>query len=148
MDTLLKANQEMVRFHGLNATAVELGMSSTSLHSRIYGIKGMSLRHEHLMQLQHISGTTLYAQAVACESGGAFYELPAVGDLDGADLSDKILEMHEMNGLLASTFREAKKDDCIDAAERADLEKIFHALHKSTQEVRGVMFAVYCKQEA
>ncbi|WP_431477799.1 hypothetical protein [Massilia eburnea] len=50
-------------------------------------------------------------------------------------------------GHLYDVFSEATKDGVIDRAERVSLEEIGATLHKRTETLLALMFAVYCPRK-
>jgi hypothetical protein len=135
----------MITVHGWNGTAATLGMKRASLEARVYELNGHGMRVETAMMVQAYSGTTLFAQAVAAASGGVFIELPAAGPLNGVELEGKFHELYAEIGDLSREYSAAIADGEIDARERAKLERIEGAMHKTVKELMGTMFRVYCR---
>jgi hypothetical protein len=140
--------QEMIKVHGRAATAATLGMTTAALDGRVYELKGCGMRDNTALLIQTYSGTTLYAQWVAEQSGGVFMELPADDDVCDEALDESLLLLCEQMGSLAKTYREAKKDGVIDRKERADLSHIANDIHATVKKSMYTMFKVYCKQES
>ncbi|OEZ85619.1 hypothetical protein JAB8_38010 [Janthinobacterium sp. HH106] len=134
---------------GWDAIAAALGMSRNGLENRIYERKGQGVAVDTALQLQAFSNTTLFAEAVAASSGGAFVKLPA--DLsDGNEvIAKKFREVYIRLGRFAEHFEAAiAGDDEIDEKERAELDAIMHGIHKSLSEMMAMSIRVYCKPEA
>lgn len=139
--------QEMIKVHGRAATAATLGMTTAALDGRVYELKGCGMRDNTALLIQTYSGTTLYAQWVAEQSGGVFMELPADDDMHGEAIDESMLLMCEQLGDLARTYRAAKEDGKIDRKEKADLSHIANDLHSTLKKSLFSMFKVFCKQE-
>jgi hypothetical protein len=144
MDMLI-AYQEMIRVHGWNGTAATLGMTKSALEARVYEVKGSGMRVDTALLIQSYAGTKHFAQAVAAASGGVFVDLPDAESAHGEDLENKFHELVCELGDLSKTYGDAKKDGEIDARERAALENISQQMHKTLQELMGLMFQVYCR---
>lgn len=138
--------QEMIKVHGRAATAATLGMTAAALDARVYELKGCGMRDNLALLIQTYSGTTMFAEWVAEQSGGVFMELPTDDDINGEALDESMLLLCEQLGKLAKTYREAKKDGEIDRKERADLSLIANDLHATLKKSMHVMFKVYCPQ--
>jgi len=140
--------KDMITVHGWNGTAATLGMKRSSLEARVYELGGHGMRVETAMMVQAYSGTTLFAQAVAAASGGVFIELPTAGPLDGEELEAKFHELYAVLGDLSREYRAAIEDNEINARERAKLQRIEGAMHKTMKELMTTMFRVYCRAPA
>jgi hypothetical protein len=142
---LLKAYQEMIKVHGWIGTASTLGMAKSALEARVYEIKGSGMRVDTALLIQAHAGTKHFAQAVAHASGGVYVDLPTAECSHTDDLEAKFHELVSELGNLSKTYGEAKKDGEIDARERAELKGIAQQMHKTLQELTGLMFHVYCR---
>jgi len=129
---------------GWDAIAAALGMSRNGLENRVYERKGQGVAVDTALQLQAFSGTTLFAEAVAASSGGAFVKLPADLSEGNEVLAKKFREVYVRLGGFAARFEEATADDVIDDRERADLDAIMDGLHKSLAEMMALTYRVYC----
>ncbi|SFD03408.1 YmfL family putative regulatory protein [Collimonas sp. OK412] len=132
---------------GWDAMCGALGYSRDALENRIYEKKGQSLWVETALQMQSLSGTTLFAEAVATASGGVFVTLPAPSEIDNEALLSKFNKLHTHIGLLSRRFNEATEDGEIDKRERADLAAIGDEIHRHTQELLALTFRIYCRGE-
>lgn len=132
---------------GWDAMAAALGMSRDALENRIYERKGQSLLTETDMQMQSFSGTKLFAQAVADQSGGTYLELPAIAEVDDVPLVTKWNELYTELGRLSQRFNEAIADDHVDKKERTDLTDIVQVIHRRAEELIALTFKVYCSPE-
>lgn len=144
----LKAYQEMIKVHGWAGTAATLGMAKSALEARVYEIKGSGMRVDTAMLIQAHAGTTHFAQAVAHATGGVYIDLPKAECAHEEDLESKFHDLVIVLGNLSKTSCEAKRDGEIDARERAHLEDIAQQMHKTLQELMGLMFQVYCRPAA
>ncbi len=132
---------------GWDAICGALCMSRASLENRIYERKGQGVDVELAMQMQAFSGTTLFAEAVASASGGAFVKLPEVCGVDNDALLAKFNQLHSKLGLLSQRFSEYTEDNEIDSRERADLTAIGDEIHRTMQELLAITFRIYCCDE-
>lgn len=142
---LLTAYQDMIKVHGWNGTAATLGMTKSALEARVYEVKGSGMRVDTALLIQAYAGTTHFAQAVAQASGGVYVDLPRAECMHGEDLEAKFHELVCELGNLSKTYGDAKRDGEIDPRERAQLEGIAQQMHKTLQELTGLMFHVYCR---
>lgn len=145
---LLTAYQEMIKVHGWAGTAATLGMTKSALEARVYEVKGSGMRVDTAMLIQTYAGTKHFAQAVAHASGGVYVDLPTAECSHGEDLETKFRQLVCDLGDLSKTYGVAKADGEIDARERADLESIAQQMHKTLQELMGLMFRIYCRPSA
>lgn len=129
---------------GWDAIAAALGMSRNGLENRVYERKGQGITVDTALQLQAFSSTTLFAEAVAASSGGAFVKLPADLSEGNEVLAKKFREVYVRLGGFAARFEEVTVDDVIDDRERADLDAIMDGLHKSLAEMMALTYRVYC----
>lgn len=145
-----KSYLEMIRAYpgGWDAMAAALGMTRMALENRIYERKGQSLLVETAMMMQHMSGTSHYAEAVAQQSGGVFVMLPKVGDIGNEELLNEFTLLYEDLGKLSTEFRKAVVDNEIDSKERDRLDETARKIHQTVQQLLALMFMVYCKPEA
>lgn len=133
---------------GWDAMCGALGMSRSSLENRVYERKGQSVAVDTALQLQAFSDTTLFAEAVATESGGVFLKLPADLDHRNVDLGKKWRELNVRIGELAVTFDSAiEGDDEIDPKERRKLEAAGADMQRTIAELLALSFRVYCKPD-
>lgn len=131
---------------GWDAMAERLGISRASLQNRIYGVRGQSVDVDLALQMQAVSESSMFAEAIATASGGVFVKLPNVDYIDNDDLLAKVMELQTELGTLTSTFLEAINGDGeIDSRERSAIESIKEEMHKTLSELTGLMFRIYCK---
>lgn len=133
---------------GWDAIAAALGMSRNGLENRVYERKGQGVTVDTALQLQAFSGTTLFAEAVAASSGGAFVKLPE--DIcDGNEaLAKKFRDIYVRLGVFASHFEEATADEVIDPRERACLDADIDGLQRGLSELMALTIRVYCLPNA
>jgi hypothetical protein len=132
---------------GWDAMCATLGYSRDALENRVYEKKGQSLLVETALQMQSISGTKLFAEAIATISGGVFVMLPESSEIDNEALLSKFNKLHTHIGLLSRRFNEATEDGEIDKRERADLSAIGDEIHRHTQELLALTFRIYCRSD-
>lgn len=132
---------------GWDAIAAAMGMSRNALQNRVYELKGQGIAVDTALQLQAFSGTTLFAEAVAASSGGAFVKLPA--DLsDGNEvLAKKFRDIYVRLGTFVAHFEEATADEVIDARERAYLDADMDGLQRALAELMALTIRVYCEAD-
>lgn len=132
---------------GWNSLAKAMVMSRNSLENRVYENKRQTMSVDDALLMQKMTGTTLFAEAVAASSGGAFVKLPAEM-VDGREmLAKKFREVYVRLGGFAQRFEEATEDDIIDDRERADLDAIMDGLHRSLAEMMALTIRVYCNPD-
>lgn len=149
MDTIRQANLDMIKaLPGSWAEAFQgLGLKSqAALENRVYERQGQSMRVSHSLSLQALSNTTRYAEAVSQLSGGVFIRLPETVNVGKDDLLEKFNVLYAELGLLSASFREAIKDDEVNAEEKADLTQIGQQIHRIVEELLRLTFVVYCKE--
>lgn len=132
---------------GWDVMAAHLGMSRSCLQNRIYEVKGQSVLVETAMTMQQKSGTTIFAEMVARISGGAFFKLPDLGEMDRADLLSRFNRLHARVGELSAQFSDFTKDDEIDRKEREKLERTGAEIHEALGELLAMAFSVYCREK-
>lgn len=132
---------------GWDAIAAALGMSRNALENRIYETKRQSMTVDTALLMQKMTGSTLFAEAVAASSGGAFVKLPA--DLsDGNEvLAKKFRDIYVRLGTFAAHFEEATADEVIDARERAYLDADMDGLQRALSELMALTIRVYCEAD-
>lgn len=133
---------------GWDAVATHLGMSRSSLENRVYERKGQQVSTDDALQMQALSDTNHFAEAVAMRSGGVFVAIPGIGEeADNDELLSKFVKLTTRFGELAKRHAEATADGEIDAAEKADLIAIGNGIHQSVQELLHCSFNIHCKPE-
>lgn len=130
---------------GWDAVAPAIGFSRDALENRIYERKGQGMLVDTALQLQATTETTFFAQAVAQASGGVFLPMPGGGEHDREELLAKFNELYAELGDLSVTFKDAVKDDEIDATERAALTDVGHKIHRTVEGLLGLTFQIYCR---
>ncbi|WP_092713907.1 YmfL family putative regulatory protein [Janthinobacterium sp. OK676] len=132
---------------GWDAIAAALGMSRNGLENRVYERKGQGVTVDTALQLQAFSGTTLFAEAVAASSGGAFVKLPEDMSDGNEVLAKKFRDIYVRLGIFASHFEEATADELIDPRERACLDADIDGLQRGLSELMALTIRVYCKPD-
>lgn len=129
---------------GWAAISAALGMSESALNNRVYERKGQRVDVETAMQLQAFSGTTLFAEAVARDSGGVFFRLPeAAIDITNEELLSKLTQLLTELGSLSETHNRAIEDGVIDDEEKDRLDKIAERIHRRLQEFMAQTYRVF-----
>lgn len=129
---------------GWGAMCGALAMTHAALENRIYERKGQGLLVETALLMQSFSGTTLFAEAVATASGGAFVKLPEDMDFANEEIGKKWRSLYVELGILAAHFDEATADQVIDKREQAVLEADTARAHKVLAELMALTKRVYC----
>lgn len=130
---------------GWPVMAAALGLSHDGLENRIYERKGQTVSVELALQMQKVSKTALFAQELAKDAGGVFLKLPDRADHDNEELLAKFMELNAELGLMATEFKEAVKDNEIDAGEKRALESDAQKIHRTVEELLGLAFSIYCQ---
>lgn len=92
---------------GWDAMAAAVGLSRMGLENRIYERKGQAIMVETAMAMQAASGTSLFAETVAQDSGGVFITIPAFDGVADIELLDAYTAMVEDEGKFAKDFRDS-----------------------------------------
>lgn len=124
--------------------AAHLAMTESALKNRAYETKGQSLSTSDALELQHLSGTTFFAEAIAQASGGAFVKLPQPGEIENESIQVLFNENYAELGKLFAAYAASSADGVIDAAERENLQRLAGQIHVKVQTLLGVIFSVYC----
>ena len=146
MDQMTTTYQDMIKVHGWIGTAAQMNMTRSQLEARVYEVKGSGMRVSTAQLLQRLSGTKLFAQAVAVEAGGVFVDMPEVEAFAAGDLMGKFLELQSHFGNLSTTYAKAIEDRVIDSGERRDLSDIEAAMHITLCELMATMYHVHCRK--
>lgn len=133
---------------GWDAIAAAMGTSRNRLENRVYETKRMTMPVDMALVLQKLTGTTLFAEAVAASSGGAFVKLPA--DLSDCNevLAKKFRDIYVRLGTFVAHFEEATADEVIDARERACLDADMDGLQRALSELMALTIRVYCEADS
>lgn len=137
---------------GRGDMAHALAITPAALDNRVYE-KGhpqpQRVHPDMAIQMQVISGTTLFAEEVARQSNGTFVPLPQLADeIDNEEIQGKFMRIVEYVGELAAVHREATKDEDVDNNERERLDGIAQQIHRSVQEMLALTYHFYCKPNA
>jgi len=146
---LRKACLQMIKAYpgGWEGMAGSMGMSRSALENRVYERKGQALLVEHVIQMQHFSGTTLFAEEVARDAGGFFMKMPELDNIDRQDLLTKFNDLYSELGDLSKKFKASISDDEIDHIERDDLQKAGTNIHRALEEMLALTFQIYCRPD-
>ncbi len=124
-----------------------LGMSRTALENRIYERHSQSVSVALAKRMQDVSGTTIFAEDIARDSGGCFLKLPESAVVERDDLLQKFNTLYVKLGTLSGTFRDAVSDDSVDKGEKARLEDIGQEICQTVQEILALTFLIYCEPD-
>lgn len=131
---------------GWGAMAGALGLTVAALENHVYEKKGQEMSVRMARQLQDLSDTDHFVEALAKDRGGVFVKLPTVGDVENEDLLLKFNELHAELGNLSREFAADTKDGEIDAKEAARLEAIAQRIHQIMEELLALTMKIYRKQ--
>lgn len=129
---------------GWDAMSAALGYTRDALENRIYE-KKVRMHVDTALVMQKLSGTTLFAEAIAHESGGVFVALPEVIECDNQELLTKLAQILEDMGELARTHSAAIADGIVNDRERYSLEHVARTAHRHIEELLAVTFRIYCR---
>jgi hypothetical protein len=132
---------------GWDVMAASLGMSRQALENRVYERKGQCVSADTALQMQKVSGTSLFAEASAQDAGGVFMKLPEHGEHDNDELLSKFNDLYIELGDLSGKFKEYTKNNDIDIGERRSLEGVGQHIHRTVEELLALTFRVFCKQD-
>lgn len=82
--------------------AAALGITKDSLENRVYERKGQAVSLHEAMQMQTFHGSTLFAEAVAMDSGGVFVRMPDAERVDNEEIQTLYMELVEDVARLAA----------------------------------------------
>lgn len=147
MDRLRTAYQQMCRTMpgGWPAMAAALGYTKDGLENRVYERKGQAIDVHTAMQMQAMSESTLFAEAIAADSGGVFIPLPTVDAVDDEEIQALYMALVDEVGKLAREWREATRDGEVDAKERKRLDGIRQAICTRAVQMNELTFKVFCR---
>lgn len=130
---------------GAEAMAAAIGMpSAAALNNRMYEVKGQRVHVDTALAMQAASRTTLFAEAIARESGGTFVALPHIDEeIDNDELLKKFSQIVEQSGRLARVHTDAIEDGVLDDEELALLRKVADTIHQRVEELLAVTVRVY-----
>lgn len=130
---------------GIEAMAAAIGMpSGAALSNRIYELKGQRMHVDSALAMQAASRTTLFAEAIAEESGCTLVVLPTVDeDCDNEELFKKFTQIVDQIGQLAKTHAEAIEDGELDDTEEVKLRQIAATIHRRVEELLALTVRIY-----
>lgn len=128
---------------GWGAMCGALAMSRDALENRIYERKGQGLLVETALAMQSFSGTTLFAEAIATSSGGAFVKLPEDIECVNEELGKKWRALYIELGNLTRHFEESTADGVIDDREQAQLDAGEAKVHRVLAELLALTRRVF-----
>lgn len=145
-----QAYLKMIRAYqgGWDAMAAALGLSRDALENRIYEKKGQGILSETAMQMQSLSQTTHYAEAVAALSGGTFIKLPVLDHIGNEEISGKFHELIEELGEISTEWRRMTGDNVLTDGELQTLDHLTHRMHVTLDTIRALTVRVFRKSEA
>lgn len=145
MDILKNAYQKMCTSMqgGWGAMAGALGMTVTALENHVYEKQKQNMSVHLARQLQDLSGTTLFAEAVAKDAGGVFFKLPSLDHIGNDDLLAKFNELYAEIGMLSRQYNEFTEDNKLDPNERRQMTVTKDAIHRKTQELYALIFRLF-----
>lgn len=128
---------------GMSKAADHLGYTRDALSNRIYERKGQQLPYDDILELQMLSGSALYAEAFAADSGGVFIKLPDVGG-DNEDLLAKFQQLYGYLGELSRTHHDFTLDGEIDKKEKKVLDGLTDKIQRTLIELMAITYQIYC----
>lgn len=132
---------------GWEGMATALEMSVPALKNRVYELKGQQPTVGLAMQMQDLSQTTYFAEAVARASGGVFILLPQVDDLGNADIQEKYVELMDRVGALAREYRDATADNHVDRHERRVLNLLGNEICQLVTQINQLTFRIFSSED-
>ncbi len=97
--------------------------------------------------LQQASGTKYIADAVSRASNSVNVPLVDLGDVDNADINERLMESIEWIGRHSARVRAATADGVIDATERQELDETSYQVMRKWQEHVSLLYRVFCPPE-
>lgn len=147
MDRLRTCYQHMCKAMpgGWAAMAAAIGMSKDGLENRVYERKGQEITVHQAMQIQAMSDTTLFAEAVAADSGGVFVPLDGHDTANTEDLMALYMQLAADVGRLAQQWQAATADGEICPREAAALDGIRQEICRTATRFTGLSLHLFGK---
>lgn len=125
-----------------------IGVTENALFNRLRHIGDQVFPMGWADVLQKAGGTNHVAHAVARASGGVFVPMPPdLGEIDNADINQRLLEALEQIAVYSKQVREAIEDGVIERHEREAIDDELYLVISKLQEHTTLVYRIYCEAE-
>lgn len=128
---------------GTAAMAAALGYSVDALRNRIYERKGQCVNVDDALMMQDLSGTKLFANEIAQQSGGVFLEVIPATTVERAEILTEFNQLIQSLGDLSREYELSVRDGKINGTEKRALKQRAYAIHKQVERLLAISFAIY-----
>lgn len=132
---------------GTAAMAAALGYSVDALRNRIYERKGQCVNVDDALMMQDLSGTKLFANEIAQQSGGVFLEVIPATTVERAEILTEFNQLIQSLGDLSREYELSVRDGKINGTEKRSLKQRAYAIHKQVERLLAISFAIYSTDE-
>lgn len=132
---------------GYGEAAEILDVSQDALFNRLRAGGDQIFPLGWALVLQQAGGSHYIADAIAHHSGGVFVPLVELGNVENADINQRLLESIEWIGRHSGCVRQAIADGVIDSEERRNLDETSYQVMAKWQEHITLLYRVYCQPE-
>lgn len=128
---------------GTAAMAAALGYTVDTLRNRIYERKGQCINVDDALMMQDLSGTKLFANEIAQQSGGVFLEVIPPTTLERAEILTEFNQLVQSLGELSREYELSIRDGKINLDEKKALKQRAYVIHKQVERLLAISFAIY-----
>ena len=128
---------------GTAAMAAALGYTVDALRNRIYERKGQCINVDDALMMQDLSGTKLFANEIAQQSGGVFLEVIPPTTLERAEILTEFNQLVQSLGELSREYELSIRDGKINLDEKKALKQRAYVIHKQVELLLAISFAIY-----
>lgn len=128
---------------GTAAMAAALGYTVDALRNRIYERKGQCINVDDALMMQDLSGTKLFANEIAQQSGGVFLEVIPPTTLERAEILTEFNQLVQSLGELSREYELSIRDGKINLDEKKALKQRAYVIHKQVERLLVISFAIY-----
>lgn len=132
---------------GTAAMAAALGYTVDALRNRIYERKGQCVNVDDALMMQDLSGTKLFANEIAQQSGGVFLEVIPPTTLERAEILTEFNQLVQSLGELSREYELSVRDGQINSDEKRALRTRAYVIHKQVERLLAISFAIYSEEE-
>lgn len=132
---------------GTAAMAAALGYTVDALRNRIYERKGQCVNVDDALMMQDLSGTKLFANEIAQQSGGVFLEVIPPTTLERAEILTEFNQLVQSLGELSREYELSVRDGRINSDEKRALRMRAYVIHKQVERLLAISFAIYSEED-
>ena len=139
--------EEAVDWIGRKESVDDSGTTNASLVNRLRDEGDQIFPLGWAMLLQQVDGSHCIAHAIARESGGVFIPLADIGDIDNADINQRLLEAIEQITKYSQQVRAAIEDGVVEPHERVAINDDLYLAIAKLQEHASLVYRIFCEPE-